>query len=197
MTHDVKINDVIFDETENKRQIILTNTFRTESDFIKQLKYRYNGENKKIPHFFVNKKGDVTNLLNSNVISDFFAFNGSGEESIFISLENLGWVERVSTKDYYSNFLGYIKKTDIYEKKWRDYFFWDIYSDEQINATANLCKQLLVQYKMKNKFIGHNTKLTGIETYNGIVCKSNYSTYYTDVSPSFPFVKFTNLIENE
>ncbi len=117
MTHDVKINDVIFDETENKRQIILTNTFRTESDFIKQLKYRYNGENKKIPHFFVNKKGDVTNLLNSNVISDFFAFNGFGEEIILISLENLGWVERVPTKDYYSNFLGYIKKTEIYKKK--------------------------------------------------------------------------------
>ena len=100
-------------------------------------------------------------------------------------------------KDYYSNWLGITKKQDIYEKKWRDYFFWDVYTDEQINSLIELCKNITMEMSMKYKFIGHNTKSVSVETYEGITCRSNYNSFYTDLNPSFPFSTFIKKLEYE
>jgi hypothetical protein len=51
--------------------------------------------------------------------------------------------------------------------------------------------------KIKNQVIGHNTKINGIERYDGIVSKSNFDTDYTDVSPAFNFEEFLKKIEHE
>jgi hypothetical protein len=51
--------------------------------------------------------------------------------------------------------------------------------------------------KIKNQVIGHNTKINGIERYDGIVSKSNFDTDYTDVSPAFNFEEFLKKIEYE
>src|SRR5574343_154944 len=139
----------MFDENvlTNKTQIVLLNSFRIKKDFDLQIKNRFSGDHKRAPHFFISKEGEVINFLNSDSKSEFFNFNYS---AITVCLENLGWLEKVPTKDYYSNFLGYTKKSDIYEKKRRDYFYWDTYSDNQIIECAKLCKGLLKKYKMKN-----------------------------------------------
>ena len=191
----VKINNIEFDVNKEKNQIILLNSFKKSDDFISQLKNRFNGKNKKIPHFLINKDGKILKFISTDTISEFFLNNGNN--AIIICFENFGWMEKVPTKNFYSNFLGYIKKNDIYEKKWRDYFFWDIYSIEQINSAIELCQKLMIDYPMIKKFIGHNTKINDAEHFNGIVSKSNYNTFYTDLNPSFPFLKFTNLLNNE
>ena len=42
---------------KKKKQIILTHTSRNLDDYISSLKYRYNGDNKKLPHFIIDREG--------------------------------------------------------------------------------------------------------------------------------------------
>jgi replication initiation and membrane attachment protein DnaB len=50
---------------------------------------------------------------------------------------------------------------------------------------------------IKNQIIGHNTKISGVERYEGVVTKSNFKQEYTDVNPSFDFELFLKHIEDE
>jgi hypothetical protein len=59
-----------------------------------------------------------------------------------------------------------------------------------------LCHKICDELKIDKKTIGHNTKFTGIEKFEGIVTKSNFDAIFTDVSPAFDFEKFNNLIEH-
>jgi hypothetical protein len=178
------------------KQIILSNSFRISDDFLKQTN-RYNGKNKKLPHFLVKKSGEVLSLYDIHKKSEYMLVDGNKISSIYVCFENLGWLERVPTKEYFTNWVGNIKKDDIYEKKWRDYFFWDIYSEEQIKSSIKLCKKIMTENNIMQRFIGHNTKINDVKDFNGIVSRSNYSTFYTDINPSFPFHDFKNMLENE
>jgi hypothetical protein len=85
----------------------------------------------------------------------------------------------------------------VFEKKWRDYFFWHPYTESQIENLGLLCKELFETVKIKPQVVEHNTKINGIEKYCGIVTKSNFGVDYTDVSPAFKFNEFLKKIENE
>jgi hypothetical protein len=111
---------------------------------------------------------------------------------IIEALENLGWVNKNSLSTTYSNWLG-DKITNVHEKKWRNKFFWDKYSDEQLKSLVELCEILCEQFNIPKKFIGHNTKINGVEKFKGIINRSNLSEDYTDLSPAFNFVY---LLEN-
>jgi hypothetical protein len=47
------------------------------------------------------------------------------------------------------------------------------------------------------KFIGHNTKVKGVESFLGIITKSNFDDFVTDLSPAFDFEKFNKLLNYE
>jgi hypothetical protein len=108
----------------------------------------------------------------------------------------LGWLEKKPLTNYYINWKGSIYNQEVYEKKWRDFFFWEPYSDEQMKSTAELCLHLTEILKIKKKCVGHNTRFEGIEHFEGIVSKSNFDGKYTDLNPSFNFGNFIKLIEN-
>ena len=50
---------------------------------------------------------------------------------------------------------------------------------------------------INKKFVGHNTKINGIEKFEGIVTRSNYFSETTDLNPSFDFEYFLKNIEDE
>jgi hypothetical protein len=112
-------------------------------------------------------------------------------------LENLGWLEKKPLTNSYINWKGSIYNEQVYEKKWRDYFFWEPYTTSQIQSTADLCNQLNKTLRIDNRCIGHNTKVVGIENFEGIVTKSNFDSDFTDLSPSFNFETFRKLLKNE
>ena len=85
----------------------------------------------------------------------------------------------------------------MFEKKWRDYFFWHPYTEEQIKITSSLCEKLLKEMKIKSQIVEYNTKIAGIEKFIGVVSKSNFDTNYTDLSPAFNFNELLKNIENE
>ena len=112
-------------------------------------------------------------------------------------MENLGWLEKKPLTNYHISWNGSIYNEQVYEKKWRDFFFWQPYTTSQLEATAELCNELIESLNLERRFIGHNTKVEGIDQFGGIVSKSNFDTSYTDLNPSFNFEMFTKFIEYE
>lgn len=184
-------------KNKKKYQIILIHTSRNVENYLHSLKYRYNGKYKKIPNYLVTKNGKVLQLLNNNEYSEIFSNGNVNKNSIVICLENLGWLQKEPLKDYYVNWIGDIYKGKAFEKKWREYFFWDPYTEEQINSTVELIKNIFDEMEIKKNIIGHNTKINGVEKYEGVTTRSNYDSIFTDVSPSFSFEEFIKKVDNE
>jgi N-acetyl-anhydromuramyl-L-alanine amidase AmpD len=194
----IKYGDFKTKNTEEKKhQIILTHTSRNLNEFTQSLKYRYNGKNKKIPNYIITKEGKILQLLDNTEYSEIFIDDRINRTSIVVCLENLGWLQKEPLNDHYVNWIGDIYKGVVYEKKWRDYYFWQPYTTLQVEATALLCKKLFKEMSIKNHLIGHNTKINGVEKFEGIVTRSNYNQNYTDLNPSFDFELFLKNIEDE
>ena len=184
-------------KTKTKTQIILCHTSRSANEYLISFKYRKNGKYDKVPNFLITKDGKVVDLIPSETYCNFFDNQDVNKNSIILSLENLGWLEKVQLSSHYNNWIGDIYKGVPYERKWRDYFLWDPYTSEQIQSLVTLCLQLCKKHKIPTECIGHNTKITNIEKLNGIVSRSNFDQVFTDVSPAFDFDKFTNMLKNE
>jgi N-acetyl-anhydromuramyl-L-alanine amidase AmpD len=185
------------EKNTNKKQIILTHSSRNAEEYLTGLKYRGNGKYDKIPHFFIDKEGKILQLLSEEETSKIYNNKIIDKNSITICLENLGWVEKEPLKNGYINWIGSIYKGKVYEKKWRDFIFWDTYTEQQIESLIFLCKKLIKDLGIKKKFVGHNTKINGVENVEGILTRSNFFLESTDLNPSFDFEYFLKKIEDE
>lgn len=197
----VNILDYIIRETTKNtfkyERIILCHTSRKIDEYLVSLKHRHNRKYDKIPHFVIKRDGVILNTLsleqNSNMVLD----EEINRTSIFVSLENLGWLEKKPLEKEYLNWIGNIYKGDVFSKSWRDYGYWQPYTDEQIIKLADLCKNLSEKFNISKNCIGTNTKIKGAILFDGIITRSNLYDYLTDLSPAFDFEKFTKLLENE
>jgi hypothetical protein len=185
-----------FEKNKKKKQIILCNSFRPQGEYLNSLKYRFNGNYKKIPNYLITKSGVVLNLISDDSYGNFFSENEVNKNSIVICLENLGWLQKTPLGLSYSNWIGDIYSKDIFERKWRSKIFWEPYTKEQITSLVELSKKLLKKFSIDNKFIGHNTRVDGVKLFNGIVCRSNFSDKFLDLNPSFEYEYFKKEIEN-
>ena len=192
-----QISSNILGKQKKKKQIILTHTSRDVEEYLSMIKNRMNGGFNRIPHFIITKDGSVIQKMNTEAISYYFDEININRNSVIISLENLGWLEKVPVKNYYTNWIGNIYNGKPYEKKWRDYFLWEPYTDQQVKSLAVLCKNIVEEHKIEKKCVGHNTTIKDIEKMGGIVSKSNFNKRYTDLSPAFDFEKFTKQIQDE
>jgi N-acetyl-anhydromuramyl-L-alanine amidase AmpD len=182
---------------KKKKQIILCHTSREVEEYLASLKFRYNGKFDRIPNYVITKDGRILQLLSDISHTNYFNNENINRNSIIICLENLGWLEKKPLTNSYINWKGSIYNEQVYEKKWRDYFFWEPYTISQIESTADLCNQLNKTLRIDNRCIGHNTKVVGVENFEGIVTKSNFDSDFTDLSPSFNFETFRKLLKNE
>ena len=182
---------------KKKHQIILTHTSRNINDYLQSLKFRFNGSFKRIPNYIITREGKIIQLLGNTEHSEYFKDPNINRNSIIVSVENLGWLQKEPLTDHYINWIGDIYNGKVLEKKWRDYFFWQPYTEEQVKSVSSLCKKLLKDIKIKSQIVEHNTKIVGIEKYVGIVSKSNFDMNYTDLSPAFNFNELLKNIENE
>jgi len=192
-----KIFQTDLNKEKEKKQILLTHSGRNIMDYMMSIKYRFNGVPKKLPHYLIGRDGKVVQVLEDKYNSNFSSNDRVNSKSIVICLENLGWLEKVPLKLHHINWIGNIYKGDVFDKKWRDYFFWQPYTDIQLEKTAELCKNLCEKHKIELKCVGHNTKVKGIESFLGILTKSNFDDFATDLSPAFDFEKFNKLLNDE
>jgi N-acetyl-anhydromuramyl-L-alanine amidase AmpD len=186
-----------FEKNKKKSQIILCDSYRNSQNYLEGLKNRINGKYKKIPNYLITREGKIINLLSDDSYSNFFSDDIINKNSIIICLENLGWVKKIPLSKKYYNWIDDIYIDEVHDKKWRNHIHWSKYTEEQMNSLIELCKKLLKKFSIKNKFIGHNTKVDGVKIFNGVVCRSNYSVRYLDPNPSFNFESFKKSIENE
>lgn len=182
---------------KRKKQIVLTHTSRNVTDYISSLKYRYNGKYDKIPHFIIQKDGRVFQMIDPSLYSKILDSEQQNKHSIVICLENLGWLKKNPLNPSYVNWIGDIYKEGIYERKWRGHFFWEPYTNEQMESLVELSLYLCEMFSIPASCIGHNVKLDGIEKFEGIVTRSNFTTDNTDLSPAFDFDYFKKILENE
>ena len=182
---------------QKKKQIILTHTSRKVQNYLQSLKYRFNGKYNKIPNFVITKDGRVLQLLETYEHTNYFSEPNINRNGIIISLENLGWLQKEPLKDFYINWIGDIYDGIPFERKWRDYFFWDPYTEKQITSLVGLTKNLFKEMKIESNIIGYNTKINGVERYEGLITRSNFDINFTDVSPAFNFENLIKKIENE
>ena len=182
---------------KKKTQIILSHTSREVEQYLTSLKFRYNGSFDRVPNFLITRKGEVLQLIPEIGYTNYLNNESVNQNSVVISLENLGWLEKKPLSNYYINWIGSIYKEEVYEKKWRDFFFWQPYTQVQIESLAGLCNQLTDSLQIEKRSIGHNTKIEGITKWNGIISRSNIDSRYTDLNPSFNFENFAKFFENE
>jgi N-acetyl-anhydromuramyl-L-alanine amidase AmpD len=181
---------------KKKHQIILTHTSRNINDYLQSLKFRFNGEFKRIPNYIITREGRILQLMGDTEYSEYFRDPNVNRNSIIISLENLGWLQKEPLKNHYINWIGDIYNGNVFEKKWRDYFFWQPYTEEQMINVGSLCVDLINKMKIDKQVIEYNTIINGVEKFKGIVTKSNFDVLHTDLNPSFNFNELLKNIEN-
>jgi len=182
---------------KKKTQIILTHTKRNADEYLTSLRYRYNKKYNKLPHYIITREGLILQIMEDEEYGKYFNNKTFDKQSIVISLENLGWLEKQPLKNYYINWIGSIYNENVFDKKWRDYFFWEPYTQIQIEKTAELCKKLIEKFDIEPVCLGHNTKTNKLETFSGIITRSNIDQDSTDLSPAFDFEYFIKLLEDE
>jgi N-acetyl-anhydromuramyl-L-alanine amidase AmpD len=184
-------------KSKRKKQIILCHTSRLIEDYLNSLTYRFNNHFDRVPNYVITREGKIYNILPDLTYSNFFSNDDVNKNSISICLENLGWLDKKPFSNDYINWNGSIYKGQVYEKKWRDYFFWQPYTNVQVESMLNLCELLIESLEIKSEFVGHNTKVDGIENFEGITTRSNYDTRFTDLNPSFDFENLNKIFKNE
>ena len=116
-------------ENSNKTKIFLTHTSRNVEEYLTSLKYRHFGKYNKIPNYIITKDGYILQTLDDEKYSEYIGVKSFDKESIVISLENLGWLEKEPLKNHHINWIGSIYSEKVFEKKWREKFFWDPYTE--------------------------------------------------------------------
>lgn len=199
--HDIETIDKsklnIVKKKSKKKQILLYDTQRRMDDFVNKLKYRRNGEYDDIPHFVVSKLGQVFQIFDTNHSSNTFDDYNVDKKIIKVAIENLGWLNKNTITGVLNNWIGDPYRSEPHVRSWRNYYFWDKYSDVQMEAVSELCNMLIDKHGLIKQSVPSQGYLQNSANFNGIVCKSNFSTIYTDINPSFNFeVFFNNAKEN-
>ena len=170
-----------------KNQILIYDTKRRLDDFIKMLKYRKNGEYENIPHFVISKTGKVHQLVDPDYMTPTFGDSNVDNKQIKIAIENLGWLNKNTIMGTYSNWINDVYRGTPYIRGWRGYFYWDVYTKEQLTALADLCLVLCVHYGISYQCVPSSGYFENAKKFDGIVSKSNFLDIYTDINPSFNF----------
>ena len=134
----------------------------------------------------------------TKIINNFIQNPDIDNESIVICLENLGWFEKEVQNNGFKDCFGNIyKEVEVFEKKWRDKIYWDVFTEQQKNVIYPLLEKICTENNIKKRFIGHNTKVKGFNKFEGVLIRSNISQRYLDLNPSFDCEYLTKKFDND
>lgn len=170
-----------------KTQIFLYDTGRRTEDFINKIRYRKNGNYDEIPHFIITKLGTIYQIFDIDHYSNTFNEPKIDRQFIKIAVENLGWLSKNTITGFMNNWIGDPYRSEPFARNWRNYYFWDRYSETQMESVSNLCKHLCESKGIPFQVVPSQGYLENVLKFGGIVCKSNFSNIYTDINPSFNF----------
>ena len=194
LVQDVEILDNlnITRRKSKKTQIFLYDTQRRLDDFLSKMKYRLNGKYEDVPHYVISKLGVVYQLFDTDHSSTTFNDPEIDKKQIKIAVENLGWLNKDTITGVLYNWIGDPYRGEPHIRNWRNYYFWDVYSETQLKSLSELCNELCDKHKITKQVVPSHGYLENASNFTGIVCKSNFSSIYTDINPSFNFGVFFN-----
>jgi N-acetyl-anhydromuramyl-L-alanine amidase AmpD len=197
---DIKIldknNKTIKKRNFKKNQILLYDTKRKFNNFVNKLKYRRNGQYSDVPHFIVTKLGEIYQVIDTKYSSTTFNNSKIDNCQIKIAIENLGWLNKNTITGVLNNWIGEIYRSEPHIKTWRNHFFWDKYTETQIKSVSELCSFLCEKHNIPKKVIKSQSYFNSVSKFSGVVCKSNFSSIYNDINPSFDFDALFNELTN-
>ena len=173
-----------------KTQILLYDTQRRFDDFVMKLKYRNNGKYEDIPHFIISKTGKIYKIFNTNYSSITFREHNIDKKQIKIAIENLGWLNKNTITGILHNWINDPYRIEPFIKKWRGFYFWDKYTEDQQKSVSELCSYLSETHKIPYQSVPSQAFFNNATKFNGIICKSNFTDIYRDINPSFDFKIF-------
>lgn len=182
--NDIKLN--IVKRKTKKSQIFLYDTERRVDDFISKIKYRRCGKYDDIPHYIITKQGIVLQIFDTNYSSKTF-YTKHDNKLIKIAVENLGWLNKNTITGVLYNWIGDPYRGEPHIKKWRNFYFWDPYTTEQMKVVVDLCKDICRHHNIPYQTVPSQGYLSNVIKFKGIVCKSNFLNIYTHINPSFNF----------
>lgn len=180
-----------------KKQILLYDTQRRSEDFLMKLKYRNNGKYKDIPHYLIDKSGVIHNFFDEKYSSITFNDPRIDKVQIKIALENLGWLNKNTITGVLYNWINDPYRLEPHIKKWRGYFFWDKYTEEQYKSLTELCLMICEKHRIPYVSAPDQVVYKDVIKFNGIVCKSNFDDIYSDINPSFDLKIFSKYDKNQ
>lgn len=180
----------IIRKRSKKKQILLFDTQRRFKHYVQTIINRNNGKYDKVPHFIINKTGEVFQLFNTNFSSNFFDNNDIDKTQIKIAIENLGWLNKNTISGFFTNWISETVVNNPFIKDWRGYSYWDRYTIEQMESLTELCKKLCNENEIPFQITETIDFKENIRKFKGIVCKSNFSDIYVNITPAFNFKYF-------
>ena len=70
---------------------------------------------------------------------------------------------------------------------WKMHYYWDIYTELQMNSLSELCEHLCNKHDIKKQITTNQNYIQNANKYEGVLCKSNFSDIYTHINHSFNF----------
>ena len=183
-----------------KNKIVIGSTYSTKMKHIEGWKTRCNGNYTKTAMFTIGIRGEIYQHFSPNYFSDFMLNPDINETSITILLENEGWLTKdLSNENKYINYVGHIynRKASIVEKRWRNQNYWAPFTNKQYDAAAELVVELSRGFNIPLDIIAHNTNFDEAPDFEGILYRSNFEKFYTDISPAWDCELFINKVEKK
>lgn len=196
-TYKLTVDNYIPQGTKKSR-IIIGNSFSINMEHYVGWNKRWNGNYTKTAMFTIDIKGNVFQHFSPIYFSNFMENTDLNETSITILMENEGWlIKDLSEENKFINYVGHIynREDSVVEKRWRNHIYWAPYTKKQEESAEKLVKELCSEFEIPLRVIPHNTNFDEADNYDGILYRSNFEKYYTDISPAWDCLSFKNKIE--
>lgn len=188
-------NNIIINKNKHKKkQILLVDTKRRHIDYLAKINNRTTDNHEDLSHFLVTKTGEVFQIIDDNLTINTFNKPRIDNKVIKIAIENLGWLQKNSITGIYNNWIGDPYRLNPHSENWRNYFFWDKYTEKQEQSLNELCEFLCEKHKITRQIVESQKYIKTADKLIGIVCKSNYDINHTDINKSF---NFNNVCKNQ
>lgn len=198
-SEDYKLSDNNYiHQATSKTRIVIGATYTTKMKHFDGWLLRSNGNYSRTAMFTIGMDGTIYQHFSPNYFSDFMLDPDLNETSITILLENEGWLDKdLGNENKYINYIGHIynRRDAIVEKRWRNHNYWAPFTKKQVESAVELVAELCNKFDIPKEVIDHNTNFDGVNDFNGIVYRSNFEKYYTDISPAWDCVSFKNKVE--
>lgn len=186
-----------YSEIIKKHQILLVNSNHRLMRYLREWDIKTVDGNKRTTPYTIDLKGTVHKHYDPRFYSDIFGVKEIDSKIIPISLENEGNLMFDAKKKCFINWCGdiYDRSEDVFVKEWRGGLFWAPYTEPQLKATIELINELTNKFDIPKKMLSGFNYEEFSDNFNGILIKTNYSKFNTDINPSLNFKLLKEKIE--